>query len=109
MLCPLTPNSTNLVEVGLHSAGSFGTVGRAPVGFNGAAGAAIRHVWNVGVGLSADFNRDGWSVGTPTAFSGDYVMPGSAMEGWVVSWRNTSTGAVNTGVNKGRMVRAIGS
>ncbi len=92
------------MELGIHAAGSLGTVGPAPVGYNGATGAAIRNVWNQGLGLSADFNRDGWNIGTPTAFVGDYVMPGSAMEGFVVGYRTVSGGAVTTTVNKGRMV-----
>ena len=93
----------DFIELGLHSAGNFGTVGPAPVSFNGATGPGLRNPWTSGVGFSVDYNRDGWGVGSPTAFAGDYFLPGSPVEGWVVSYRTTSTGTPLVSVNKGRM------
>ncbi len=89
------------IEMGLHSAGGFGTVGEAPVSFNGVLSA--KNSWGKGVGISVDYNRDGFNAGAPTAFSGDYFLPGSPVEGWVVSYKTTSTGAAVVLVNKGRM------
>ena len=94
----------NYLEVGIHSAGNFGTAADKPVSFNGATGA--RNPWGRGVGFSVDYNRDGFGTGTPTYFSGDYFLPGSPVEGWVVSYSTTSTGTVIPLVNKGRMGKA---
>ena len=94
------------IEMGLHASGTFGTVAPAPVSFNGAAGAGIKNPWPAGVGFSVDYNRDGYGVGSPTAFSGDYFLPGSPVEGVATSWRTTSTGTPTVYVNKGRMGKA---
>ena len=59
--------------------------------------------WGTGVGFSCDFNRDGFLTGLPTAFSGDYFLPGTPMEGVTLSWRTISNGPVSTAINKGRM------
>jgi hypothetical protein len=93
----------NYIELGLHAAGSFGTVAPAPVSFNGAVGPGLKNPWAAGVGFSVDYNRDGFGVGSPTAFSGDYFLPGSPVEGIATSWRTTSTGTPIVSVNKGRM------
>jgi hypothetical protein len=72
------------IEVGIHSAGSFGTEQTAPVGF---------HTWpeySSGpypglLGFVADYGKDGWAVGTPPQ-TGDFFVPGSPEEGWAVEW-----------------------
>ncbi len=72
------------IEVGIHSAGSFGTSQYAPAGF---------HTWpnyasgpyEGRLGFVADQGRDGWGVGTPPQ-TGDYFVPGSPEEGWSVEW-----------------------
>ena len=74
----------NFVEVGIHDAGSFGTIGAQPEGFHGNVGNRL--------GFVADYGRDGWDVpeiidpGDPPPYSGDYFLPGSPEEGWMVEW-----------------------
>lgn len=48
-------------------------------------------------GFIADYDRNGWSSGSP-AFSGDYFIPGSPVEGWVAEWTDGGNFAT---VNKG--------
>jgi hypothetical protein len=43
----------------------------------------------------ADFGMDGYAVGYPTAFSGDYFLPGSPVEGWSVEYTLSTTKAFN--------------
>jgi hypothetical protein len=65
------------VEIGITEAGSCGTINTsAPAGY---------HDWYGGLGFVADFNLDGWATGTPP-YSGDYFLPGSPYEGWLVEF-----------------------
>ena len=67
----------NFVEIGISEGGSCGTIGSAPGGY---------HNWfGGGLGFVADFNMDGWAVGVPP-YSGDYFLPGSPYEGWLVEF-----------------------
>ncbi len=67
----------NFVEIGISESGSCGTVSSsAPGGY---------HAWYGGLGFVADFNLDGWAIGTPP-YSGDYFLPGSPYEGWLVEF-----------------------
>jgi hypothetical protein len=61
----------------------------APTGFNGLAGA--RNRWAGGIGFIADYNVDGFGVGSPTAYSGDFFLPGDPMEGWSVEYKTSPT------------------
>ena len=70
------------VEIGISESGSCGTVSSvAPGGY---------HSWYGGLGFVADFNLDGWAVGTPP-YSGDYFLPGSPYEGWLVEFTYSGT------------------
>jgi hypothetical protein len=70
------------VEIGISESGSCGTVSSAaPVGY---------HPWYGGLGFVADFNLDGWANGVPP-YSGDYFLPGSPYEGWLVEWTTAGT------------------
>ena len=82
------------VEVGVHPAGSFGTTVVAPAGFHPGAGASGA------LGFVADFQKDGWTVGTPPQ-SADYFLPGVPEEGWSIEW--TTGGTERTFGNYGRM------
>jgi hypothetical protein len=62
------------MEVGVHGSGSLGTATGAPSGFVGTTG--VFYPWSGGVGLITDFGQDGFDVGVPTPFSGDYFLPG---------------------------------
>lgn len=73
------------VEVGVAQSGSFGTVGAPPAGYHGFP--------YPGLGFVADYGRDGWNVGTPPQ-SGDYFVPGTPEERWVLEWTSPSGGEV---------------
>jgi hypothetical protein len=65
------------VELGIDAAGSCGTwASPTPGGY---------HSWFYGLGFVADFNLDGWGVGTPP-YSGDYFLPGYPWEGWLAEF-----------------------
>jgi hypothetical protein len=84
----------DFIEVGIHAAGSCGTANNAPAGFHPGAGGDGK------LGFVADFQKDGWTVGTPPQ-SADYFLPGVPEEGWTVEW--TTGGAEHTFGNYGRM------
>jgi hypothetical protein len=72
------------VEVGVHEVGSCGTSAAAPAGY---------HNWPAyggQLGFVADYGRDGWAVGSPP-YSGDYFVPGSPEERWVLEWNVGAT------------------
>lgn len=72
----------NFVEIGITAAGSCGTVySFAPGGY---------HNYYSGLGFVADYQKDGWAVGTPP-YSGDYFLPGSPYEGWLVEFTYLGT------------------
>ncbi len=65
----------NFIELGIAAGGSCGTIGDLiPAG---------NHSWYTwGEGFVADYQMDGWTVGTPP-YSGDYFLPGTPWEGWL--------------------------
>lgn len=67
------------IEVGIHSSGSYGTSGSAPVGFFGTSGSSQ-------VGLSNDV--DGYGIGNDYRI--DYFLPGSPAEGFAIGVNGTS-------------------
>src|SRR6185312_13444740 len=40
--------------------------------------------YNVGLGFVCDPDKDGWTVGTPYPYYGDYFLPGVPQEGWSI-------------------------
>lgn len=72
---------SNLVELGIHDAFSFGTASTQPVGFHGNVGGRL--------GFVADYDRNGWGVGSPP-YAGDFFLPGSPEEGWGIEWTDAS-------------------
>ncbi len=83
----------NRLEIGIANNGAYGTPENAPVGYhpnnnplisntyNPVTGAFIQHT--NALGFVADYDSNGWSVGTPPYF-GDYFLPGTPQEGWSV-------------------------
>jgi hypothetical protein len=65
------------IEVGISPNGAFGSSVSAPANFH--------PIGRNTLGFVADIGKDGWDVGSP-AQSGDYFMPGSWEEGFVVEW-----------------------
>jgi len=75
------------VEVGINTCGAYGSNLAPPVGY---------HPTETGLGFVADWESDGWEVGSPN-YCGDYFVPGSPVEGWQVQvgatvWTNTDQG-----------------
>jgi hypothetical protein len=66
-------------EYGVNECGTFTTFTNPPPGYhpNNSFGFP-------GFGIVADPARDGWETGDPVPFCGDYVMPGSPVEGFSV-------------------------
>mmetsp|Transcript_22541 Transcript_22541/g.46821 ORF Transcript_22541/g.46821 Transcript_22541/m.46821 type:complete len:4475 (+) Transcript_22541:277-13701(+) len=96
---------STIVEVGIHGTGSYGTVRKAPSGYQSRN---FDHPYTNSLdgnaGFIADYGRDGWGAGSPP-FSGDYFIPGYPAEGWVMEWSEGSNN-FNT-INKG-LVQASG-
>lgn len=65
------------IEVGFTPCGSFGTDNPVPPGYHN------NDLFN-GLGVVADLEKDGWDVGEPNAYCGDYFLPGVAVEGFSV-------------------------
>lgn len=82
----------NYVEVGIHSAASYGTNYNAPA----TSAYGVQRL-----GFIADFDKNGFS-GSP-GFAGDYFVPGSPVEGWVVQFKESGT--VRKAINMGLMRR----
>jgi gliding motility-associated-like protein len=90
------------VEVGIHTAGSFGSndTARTTLGYHPRA---VYNATNKGVikpgniGFVCDYQKDGWTKGTP-AFMGDYFVPGTPEEGWGVEWDVDAAGS--SSINK---------
>ncbi|KAJ1438843.1 hypothetical protein B484DRAFT_392061 [Ochromonadaceae sp. CCMP2298] len=65
----------NYVNLGVHNAGSFGTVSR------------LSSVYSTKkLGLIADYDKNGFGTAASPGFSGDYFVPGIPLEGWLVSY-----------------------
>lgn len=81
------------VEVGIADVGSYGTTSPPPAGY---------HPREFGLGFVADYEQNGWdnssAPGVPN-FSGDYFLPGSPWEAFLVEY--TYGGSEYTWVNNG--------
>jgi hypothetical protein len=64
------------IELGIEQYGSCGTVYYYPP-----AGYHNYIYFHNGMGFVADYDLNGWAVGTPP-YSGDYILPGYPYEGW---------------------------
>jgi len=70
------------IELGIAEAGSCGiTTTPPPAGY---------HPWYFGIGFIADYNMDGFTNGVQP-YSGDYFLPGSPYEGWLVEFNHAAT------------------
>ena len=77
-------------EVGIGPNGTFGSIIDAPAGFHPHSNNANH------LGFVADFQKDGWTVGTPP-FGGDYFTPGSPWEGFGIACNDGASSAQNYG------------
>src|SRR6185437_7233468 len=79
------------IEVGVNTNGAYGSSIAAPPGFHPKGGASTQNVctnscpnFGEGLGFVADPDKDGWTVGTPYPYYGDYFLPGVPQEGWSI-------------------------
>lgn len=112
----------NYIEVGVNSLGSYGSSTEAPTGYHPRGGNSVFNTCSMTIGPAgtslgfvADPDKDGWSTGTP-AYIGDYFLPGSPYEGWMIEVNGTKTfqhnGATSslgsiTSVNNSGRVRSV--
>ncbi|MBP6432896.1 MAG: hypothetical protein KA319_14130, partial [Ferruginibacter sp.] len=77
----------NYVEVGISQCGTFGTTGAAPQGYHARSGNTQIRVGDgpANLGFVADPSMDGWTVGSPYKYHGDYFMPASPYVGFAIS------------------------
>lgn len=83
----------NRLEVGIANNGAYGTPENAPVGYHPNNNPLFANTYNPvttafiqhtnALGFVADYDSNGWNVGTPPYF-GDYFLPGTPQEGWSV-------------------------
>jgi hypothetical protein len=76
------------LETGLSPCGSYGTDAPVPPGYH-------PNAFTGGLGIVADLDRDGWDVGVPNLYCGDYFLPGAAVEGFQIE----ASGVVYTNGN----------
>ncbi len=71
----------NYIELGIHSRGYYGTRDAPPAGYH----ATYRST----LGFIADYDKDGWTVGTPPK-TGDYFLPGSPEQGFTIRFNGVN-------------------
>ena len=78
----------NFVEIGIAAGGSCGSFAAIPGGY---------HAFFGRLGFVADYDQNGWAIGTPPQ-SGDYFVPGYPWEAWLLEF-NDPAGAEHTFIN----------
>jgi hypothetical protein len=89
------------IEVGINSLGSYGSSTAAPAGYHPRGSSSVYNTCtgtsgpaNSSLGFVADPDKDGWGVGTPN-YIGDYFLPGSPYEGWMIEVNGSKADANN--------------
>ena len=78
----------NFIEIGLNTAGTFGSVNAKPAGFTGTTA-------RTNIGMNIDL--DGFGVGTTQSF--DYFLPGTPYVAWGIGYKIGSTAYTATNSN----------
>jgi hypothetical protein len=89
------------VEVGIGHLGYYGSDNSAPSGYHPHPGSGSK------LGFVADPDMDGWATGTP-AYMGDYFLPGSPFEGWMLQVDSARCQGYNTGISTSLMACSSG-
>lgn len=95
------------LEVGVGHCGAYGTSNAVTVPVSGPVGAYHPNSgFPMGIGWVVDEPRDGWAVGGPPPYCGDFFLPGSPWEGWSINgWASASgTGGFDNMLNSSRCV-----
>ncbi len=84
-LCSLTLSAqqflqTEVLEFAISPCGTFYTPDLPPAGYHPSAPFGFTN----GFGIVTDADADGWEVGSPAPSCGDYIAPGSPVEGFSV-------------------------
>jgi GEVED domain len=89
------------VEVGINRCGGWGTFGKAPVDYHARSGVQVMAPGNdmLNLGFIADPEKNGWTVGSPNLYNGDYFLPASPFVGWGISIAGTNYGTDRTNSN----------
>lgn len=87
---------SDYIEIGINEGGWLGTTAAAPTSYT-SAGRPL--------GMIADSGHDGWTTGTPP-YAGDYIMPGTPVEGWTVQWK-TDGGTLQRFTNEDPVMRHV--
>lgn len=104
----------NYIEVGINWTGAYGSSIAAPGGFHpkGPSGegnspvcGGACYTGGQNLGFVADPDKDGWTVGTPFPYIGDYFLPGTPQEGWAIQ-ADTSIGWAYNGSGCGTIISA---
>jgi gliding motility-associated-like protein len=94
----------NYIEVGINWNGAYGSSAMAPTGYhpkgpageiNAASCGALCISNGANLGFVADPDKDGWTVGSPYPYYGDYFLPGTPQEGWSIMADGTQANAWN--------------
>jgi len=87
------------VEVGINHCGGWGTFGKAPVEYHARSGVGVAGGGNnmLNLGFIADPEKNGWTVGSPNLYNGDYFLPANPFVGWGISIAGTNYGSDRTG------------
>lgn len=85
-------------EVGISQCGTWGTTEDAPANYHPRSGIGTITPGNSprSLGFVADPAKDGWDVGTPNMFNGDYFLPQNPLVGWAVSFESLHFGTERT-------------
>jgi hypothetical protein len=88
----------NYTEVGINGCGGWGTNSTAPEGYHARSGAFNNTNYNnkLALGFVADPEKDGWDVGVPSKYNGDYFMPAAPYIGWGVVFNGNEFGTDRT-------------
>ena len=95
----------NRLEIGIANNGAYGTPEDAPAGYHPNNNPSFSIMYNPtsatyvarpnALGFVADYDTNGWAVGTPPYF-GDYFLPGTPQEGWSVEVNGVRCDAFST-------------
>src|SRR5579875_3025781 len=88
------------IEVGVNTNGAYGSSVNAPKGYHPKGGASVGDVCyktcpTSNLGFVADPDKDGWTVGSPYPYYGDYFLPGDPQEGWSIEINGSQVNAWN--------------